>query len=272
MRLFSLLPFTTATLSPFSNVPILRPFKLLNLWQLFALSPRSLLLFFNEDASFSLCPVPLLPLNPAVWPWLPFFPMLLLRALLGDMTPPQLRLRPGRLLPPSPAMLLFIIADFISKVPFPRQFLRSSLAVAIITHLLGGLVMLLHLLSTIIMRLHLWHLRLRLLLCHCVFCLMKISLLLQRQDLTMSFLSPRNPPTAVPGSSFTSSWRHYSCPSPSCPGSFFFYVGPLSHCSSSLVFGAFQAPHHQGRQSLFGCAQHDPVLSSSTRVHHPASG
>ena len=109
-------------------------------------------------------------------------------------TPHDLLSAWGSLIPPR----LSIIADFISKVSFPRQFLRSSLAAAIITHLLGGLVMLLHLLSTIIMRLHLWHLRLRLLLHRCVLCLMKISLLLQHQDLTMFFLPPPNPPTAVP--------------------------------------------------------------------------
>jgi hypothetical protein len=36
MRVFSLSLLTMATLSPFSNVPISRPFKLLILWQLFA--------------------------------------------------------------------------------------------------------------------------------------------------------------------------------------------------------------------------------------------
>jgi hypothetical protein len=61
------------------------------------------------------------------------------------------------LLPPR----LSIIASFTSQVPFPRWFLRSSLAVTIVPHLLGGFDMLLHLLRTIIMRLHLWHLRLR---------------------------------------------------------------------------------------------------------------
>ncbi len=78
---------------------------------------------------------------------------------------------------------LSVFASFTSQVPFPRQFLRSSLAVTIIPHLLGGFVMLLHLLSTIIMRLHLWHLHLHSLLCRCVLCLKRISLLLRRRTL-----------------------------------------------------------------------------------------
>ena len=83
------------------------------------------------------------------------------------------------LLPPR----LSVIASFTSQVPFPRRFLRSSLAVAITPHLLGGFNMLLHLLRTIMMRLHLWHLRLRSLLRRCVLCLKRISLLLRRQTL-----------------------------------------------------------------------------------------
>ena len=86
-RLFLLSPLTTVTLPPSTNAPILRPFKFLILRQLFALSLRSLLPFFNGDMSFILRWVPLLPLNPVVWRQLPFFPILLLRALLGVMTP-----------------------------------------------------------------------------------------------------------------------------------------------------------------------------------------
>jgi len=88
MRLFPLLPLTTATLLPSTNAPISRPFKILILRQLFVLSPRSLLPFFNGDTSFSLrWQVPLLPLNPVVRRRLPFFPVLLLEVLLGVMTP-----------------------------------------------------------------------------------------------------------------------------------------------------------------------------------------
>jgi hypothetical protein len=93
---------------------------------------------------------------------------------------------------------LSIFASFTSQVPFPRQFLRSSLVVTIIPHLLGFFVMLLHLLSTIIMRLQLWHLRLHLLLCRCILCLKRISLLFSASDLTMSFLAPNTSHLAVP--------------------------------------------------------------------------
>jgi hypothetical protein len=107
-QFFSLSPLTMVTLLPSTNALILRPFKFLILRHLFALSPRSLLPFFNKDTSFSLRPMPLLPLNLVVWHRLPFFPVLLLGALLEVMTPPFLRLQQGHLLPLSPAMLLFL--------------------------------------------------------------------------------------------------------------------------------------------------------------------
>jgi hypothetical protein len=221
-RLLSLSPLTTATLLSSTNALISWPFK-------------------SFILRLSLRRVPLLPLNPVVRRRLPFFPIHLFRVLLGVMTPPRSRLRPGHLLPPSHAMLLFlpplvapiltgstalllssgewgewgvlassvtlpppmgftpqdllsarvsrlpprlsIFASFTSQVPYPRRFLRSSLAVTIIPHLLGGFVMLLHLLSTIIMRLHLWRRRLHLLLRRCVLCLKRISLLLRRWTL-----------------------------------------------------------------------------------------
>ena len=157
---------------------------------------------------------------------------------------------------------LSIFASFTSQVPYPRQFLRSFMMVTIIPHLLGGFVMLLHLLSTIIMHLHLWRLHLHSLLCRCVLCLKRISLLLWHWTLPCS-KQPSSSGSIGPSS--TSSWRHFSC-----PGSLFFSVGLLSHCGSSSAFGAFQASCHQGLHSLFGCARHDPVLSSSTRVCHSA--
>jgi hypothetical protein len=51
--------------------------------------------------------------------------------------------------------LLSIIASSISRVPFPRRYLRLSLVAIVISLLLGGFVMRLHLLRTIIMCLHL---------------------------------------------------------------------------------------------------------------------
>jgi hypothetical protein len=107
-RLFFLSPLTTAILSPSTNVPISLSFNLLTLWQSFAPFPRSLLPFFDEVTGFSLSRVPPLLLYPVVRCRLPFFPMLLLRVLLGVMTLPRSRLQPRRLLPPSPAMIFFL--------------------------------------------------------------------------------------------------------------------------------------------------------------------
>ena len=77
--------------------------------------------------------------------------------------------------------LLSIIASSISRVPFPRRYLRLSLVAIVISLLLGGFVMRLHLLCMIIMCLHLWRLCLLSLLCRCVLCLRRISLLLWRR-------------------------------------------------------------------------------------------
>jgi len=90
------------------------------------------------------------------------------------------------LLPP----LLSIIASSISRVPFPRRFLRLFLGAIVISQLLGGFVMLLHLLRTIVMCLHLWRLRLLSLLRRCVLCLERISLLLQRRTSPCPYCSP----------------------------------------------------------------------------------
>jgi hypothetical protein len=108
MQLFSLSPLTTVTLSSYTNAPILRPFKFLILWQLFTLSPRSLLPSFDGGTSFSLRLMPPLSLHLVVWRRLPFFHILLLRVFLGVMTPPPLRLHYGHLLPLSPVILLFL--------------------------------------------------------------------------------------------------------------------------------------------------------------------
>ena len=106
-RLFSLSPLTTVTLLPSTTGPILRPSKFLILRQLFAHSPRSLLPSFNWEGSFSFLPQPPLLLPPTSRRLLPSrrlrFSLILLwgltrKALPGDMTLPQLRLRPGRLL------------------------------------------------------------------------------------------------------------------------------------------------------------------------------
>jgi len=165
-------------------------------------------------------------------------------------TPHDLLLARISLLPPR----LSIIVSFTSPVPFPRRFPRSSLAVTIIIHFLRGFSMLLHLLCTIIMR--------------------PVSFVSQgsvcffgigRYHVFPGSKQPSGGGSISPFS--TSSWRLDSCPS-----SFFFSVGPLSHYGSSLAFGAFQATCHQGCQSLFGCARHDPVLSSSMRALHPAFG
>jgi hypothetical protein len=91
-RIFSLSPLTTVTLSPYTNAPILRPFKSLILWRLFSLSPRSLHPSFDGGTSFSLrsgclCPVPPLPLHLVVRRRLPFFHILLLGFFLG-LRPP----------------------------------------------------------------------------------------------------------------------------------------------------------------------------------------
>jgi hypothetical protein len=98
--------------------------------------------------------------------------------MLG-FTPHDLRSARVSLLPPR----LSIIARYTSQVPLTRRFLRSSLAMTIIPHLLGGFVMPLLLVRNIIMRLHLWRLRLRLLFRRCVLCLKMISLLLRRRTL-----------------------------------------------------------------------------------------
>ena len=90
MRLFSLLPLTTVTLLPYTNAPISQPFKFLILWQLCALSPRSLLPSFDGGTSFSLRPMPPVPLNLVVRCRLPFLRILLLGFFFGVMTPPPL--------------------------------------------------------------------------------------------------------------------------------------------------------------------------------------
>ena len=100
-----------------------------------------------------------------------------------DSTPHDLLLARVSLLPPR----LSIIVSFTSPVPFPKLFPRSSLAVTIIIHFLGGFSRLLHLLRTIIIQLHLWCLRLHLLLRRCILCLLRICLLLRRR--TLPFLS-----------------------------------------------------------------------------------
>jgi hypothetical protein len=106
-RLLSLLPLTMVTLLPSTNAPILRPFKSLILRRLFAHSPRSLLPSFDGEGSFSFLPQPPLLLPPTGRRLLPSrhlqFSLILMRglpreALPGDMTLPQLRLRPGCLL------------------------------------------------------------------------------------------------------------------------------------------------------------------------------
>jgi hypothetical protein len=110
--------------------------------------------------------------------WLLALSVVLPPPTLG-FTPRDLRSAWVSLLPPR----LSTIARFTSQVPFTRRFLRSSLAVTVIPHLLGGFVMPLFLVHNIIMRLHLWRLRLRLLLRRCVLCLKMISLLLLRRTL-----------------------------------------------------------------------------------------
>jgi hypothetical protein len=304
MRLFLLSPITMVTLSPSTNAPILLPFKFLILLQLFALSPRSLHPSFNGDTSFSLCWMPLLPLNLVVRRRLLFFPILLLGALLGVMTPPRSRLQQGHLLLPSPAMFLFlpplvapiltgltalllspgewgewgvlaalvachppvgfspqdllsawvsllppwlsIIASFISQVSFPRRFLRLSLAAVIIAHLQGGFVMLLHLLRTIIMRLHLWQLRLLLLLCRCVLCLKRISLLLWCRTLPcLSWLKAtllwrfHHPLLHLLLASLLLPLLHLLLASLLLPRLLRFLSWSYLHCGSSLAFRAF---------------------------------
>ncbi len=106
-RLFSLSPLTTVTLSPYTTAPILRPSKFLILRQLFTHFPISLLPSFDGDRSFSVLPQPPLLLPPLGRRRPPSrrlrFSFILLwglprEALLGDMTLPLLRLRPGRLL------------------------------------------------------------------------------------------------------------------------------------------------------------------------------
>ena len=193
----------------------------------------------------------------ALHPPMGFFPQDLLSARVS-------------LLPPR----LSIITSFISQVPFPMRFLWLSLVEIVIIHLVGGLVMLLHLLRTIIMRLHLWRLRLLLLLCRCILCLKRISLLLWRRTLPcLSWLQMpllwwfHCPLLHLLPASLLPPLLHILLASLLMPRLLFFSVGPLSHCGS-LAFGAFQASCHQGRQSIFGCARHDPVLSLSTRVYH----
>ena len=260
-RLFFLSPLTTAILSPSTNVPISLSFNLLTLWQSFAPFPRSLLPFFDEVTGFSLSREPPLLLYPVVRCRLPFFPMLLLRVLLGVMTLPRSWLQPRRLLPPSPAMIFFpppLVAliltgsmalllssgewrergAFASLVALPPLCSSTSCAQSSCDCICG--------------------------ICVCICCFADASFVSRG---SVCFFGVR-PYHVFPGSKqpsgggsispfSTSSWRLDSC-----PGSFFFSVGPLSHYGSSLAFGAFQATCHQGCQNLFGCARHGPVLSS----------
>ena len=128
-RLFLSLPLVTPTPSPSIIVPISRPFKLLIRRRLFTLSLNSRLPSLNRDVSFSFLPLPPLLLPTTGRHLLPSrrlqFSLILmlglpLEALPGDMTPPQLRLRPGRLLslflsPPAVPILTGSMAPLLSS-------------------------------------------------------------------------------------------------------------------------------------------------------------